>query len=830
MAENTNYIGVAMGLDVTDLKAGLSAANKQIQLANAEFRSAASEMDDWTKSSEGLTAKVKQLDTVLSAQKSKLKGLQAEYEKVAREQGENSEAAQNLKVQLKNQEAVVNKTERELENYRDTLKQVEEGTLDLESASLRGGKAIASVGDGAEDAGGKMGGFGGAVGGVIGVVAAAGAAVVGLVGSFLSLAESTRETRVMMGKLESQFTTAGNTAEQAAETYSNLYGVFGDTGKASEAAAFLGEMAGSQKELDDMTRALTGTYAKWGDAIAPEGLAESINHTAKLGEVNGTLADGLEWAGVTVDEFNAELAKCNNEQERQELIVGKLNDLYGEQADAYNELNKDVIDARKAEEEMNLALAELGAIAEPIMTSLKNLATDLLKTIQPFVALIGEGLRGVLDGTAGSADKLSEGLVGLFDVLAEKVQEFIPKIIEIALQIAPKIIEAIHSASPQIMELLVSLATMILENLPTMADQITSSILSLLPVMLETIFGLLPGWIQTVFDFVGNVAGELLPSLLSKILELLPVLVTSIIDGIVGLIPTLITQVSGLLVLLVSEVVPNLISSITTALPKVINSLIDGLLGAIPLLFDAALTLLFAVVDAIPVLTKSLFTEIPKLAVTIITSLLSKTPDILSAAFDLLFSIILAIPEIVVELTKSIPDITEAAISGLMDALPDMLDAGADLLGGLVDGMLNFDIKGALKGLGGKVVGALEDVFDMNSPSKLIEDKVGVNVGAAIVPNSKGALSKVKKRLDTFSDYVTENLGGIKAGLTVTSGMAGGGSVANVGKIGNGGYTVVNAGMTVNYNGKLSRKQLKQNENDHYTAVKTRLKNEGAIG
>lgn len=43
------------------------------------------------------------------------------------------------------------------------------------------------------------------------------------------------------------------------------------------------------------------------------------------------------------------------------------------------------------------------------------------------------------------------------------------------------------------------------------------------------------------------------------------------------------------------------------------------------------------------------------------------------------------------------------------------------------------------------------------------------------------------------------------------------------------GNTIINAGMTVNYNGNLSRKELKRLENDNYTALKTRLKTEGAI-
>ena len=153
MPNNDNYIGAAMGLDVSDLKAGIKEANKQIQLANSEFKAASSGMDDWTKSSEGLSAKIKQLDTILKMQESKLAGLRAEYERVVKSQGENSEAARNLKIQINNQQSVVNKTSAELKNYRTTLEGVEAGTIDLDTVTLKGGKAFEKLGKQAKESG-----------------------------------------------------------------------------------------------------------------------------------------------------------------------------------------------------------------------------------------------------------------------------------------------------------------------------------------------------------------------------------------------------------------------------------------------------------------------------------------------------------------------------------------------------------------------------------------------------------------------------------------------------------------------------------------------------
>ena len=68
---------------------------------------------------------------------------------------------------------------------------------------------------------------------------AMGAAIVAAGAAFLGLAEETREARENMGKLETSFTTAGHSAEDAKNTYTELYGVLGDDGQATEAAAHL---------------------------------------------------------------------------------------------------------------------------------------------------------------------------------------------------------------------------------------------------------------------------------------------------------------------------------------------------------------------------------------------------------------------------------------------------------------------------------------------------------------------------------------------------------------------------------------------------------------
>ena len=54
---NNETLGASFSIDVTNLKAGLSQANRMIRESESEFKAAAAGMDDWRDSEEGLTAK-----------------------------------------------------------------------------------------------------------------------------------------------------------------------------------------------------------------------------------------------------------------------------------------------------------------------------------------------------------------------------------------------------------------------------------------------------------------------------------------------------------------------------------------------------------------------------------------------------------------------------------------------------------------------------------------------------------------------------------------------------------------------------------------------------
>lgn len=224
--------------------------------------------------------------------------------------------------------------------------------------------------------------------GKIGTVAGTiGKAVLGagiaLGGAWVAAIEGTREYRTHLGMLDTAFQMSGLSAGAARQTYSDLNAVLGDSAQATEAAQQLAHLADNEEELSTLTNILTGVYATFGESLPIEGLAEGINHSAKLGEVQGSLADALEWSGITVEDFNKKLESCSTEQERQDLIVKTLNDTYAKAGTQYKETNKDVLAANKAQEKLTHAFSELGRVGEPILTAIKTKVAQMVTAAVP---------------------------------------------------------------------------------------------------------------------------------------------------------------------------------------------------------------------------------------------------------------------------------------------------------------------------------------------------------------------------------------------------------------------------------------------------------------
>lgn len=247
-------------------------------------------------------------------------------------------------------------------------------------------------------------------------------AVAGVGGALLALVPATEEYRNAQAKLDAAWESCGKTAEQAGEAYNGLYRFLGDSDVAVEAAGHLAQLNLSQEENEQMVKALQGVYATFGDSLPIEGLTEAINHTSKLGEVQGVLADALEWSGISADEFNAQLAKCNTEREREQLILATLSGEYNAASESYEEFAAGLLAQQEAEAKMAEATAQLGEALQPVMTSLTELGADVLADLAPYVDEFAEEslpeIQEALDGVGETVGEVMTFIGEHWEIIA----------------------------------------------------------------------------------------------------------------------------------------------------------------------------------------------------------------------------------------------------------------------------------------------------------------------------------------------------------------------------------------------------------------------------
>lgn len=122
-------------IDLSEFKRNIADANRQIRLVNSEFKKSTAGLDDWGKSTDGVSEKLKALNKVAELERTKLTNLEKQYELVAKEQGENSKSAQDLQIKINNQSATIAKAENQIKKYSEKLADLKAKEDESKSAS-----------------------------------------------------------------------------------------------------------------------------------------------------------------------------------------------------------------------------------------------------------------------------------------------------------------------------------------------------------------------------------------------------------------------------------------------------------------------------------------------------------------------------------------------------------------------------------------------------------------------------------------------------------------------------------------------------------------------
>lgn len=402
---------------MSDMEAQAIRFESQMGSINAGLKEHASEMKALEKqyanageSQEALSAKMevmqKQYD--LQNQKSELlqrqyegevevmRQLQKEMQKAAEENGENSEAAVRAEQAFYAQAETLSKLKTRINETQTEL-------YDLQTAMDKSEDAARQLSDGAADAAQEMDGLGGALSSIgdkldQGLLLQAADTLSNFAQSAMDAAEGSKEYITIMGQLDVSSQAAGYSAEQTQEVYKQLFGILGDDQSAATTTANLQAMGLEQEKLRELTEGTIGAWARYGDSIPIDGLAEAINETTKTGQVTGVLADVLNWAGTSEDLFNKRLEKTASASQRADMILQEFQKqgLAGV-AQGFREQNQALIENNEANMRYQEQMAQLSQSILPVMT----FATNAISTILEVVNMLPEPAKAAIATIAG---------------------------------------------------------------------------------------------------------------------------------------------------------------------------------------------------------------------------------------------------------------------------------------------------------------------------------------------------------------------------------------------------------------------------------------------
>lgn len=391
----------------SEFNQSISKINQNLKEYGSELKAVSSEFDAQADSMESLTAKNKVLKKQYDEQSDKMKLLsdqikkQTDYleaqakeiQQLTNEYGENSSQVQKAEKAYANTESTISKLKtafNETTAYANKLSsEISDNDAKLDELSKGAGEAstqIEKIGDSSQKTGDKLNKTKSEIEDFKESFNLHEAAeqvsefASGMVENIKGAVEESKEYLKIIGSLEVSSSHLNYTTGETKQTYKQLIGVLGDTQSAATTTANLQAIGLEQSQLTQITKGAIGAWARYGDSIPIDGLAESINETIKTGTVTGNLADMLNWAGTSEDEFNEKLEQCSDNSERAQLVLDEMaNQGLMKSADAWNENNKALVESNKAQDDYNEAMADFSKAVMPVFTEFTKALTTIIQ-------------------------------------------------------------------------------------------------------------------------------------------------------------------------------------------------------------------------------------------------------------------------------------------------------------------------------------------------------------------------------------------------------------------------------------------------------------------
>lgn len=247
-------------------------------------------------------------------------------------------------------------------------------------------------------------------------------AVVGLAGAAAATVPATAELREDLSRLDANARENAVGVEAARKAWKEFAVQSGETDSAVEAVSNLLQAGFTESNLQKAVEGLAGAAQRFPDTLKVESLADSLQETLATGAATGQFGELLERLGLSLEEFNGEMALCTTAAQRQELALSTLaSQGLAQSYDAWKKNNEEMVRSKEANLNLELAMAEMAEVVLPLVTT----ATEhVAKFVEGFASLPGpvQGAIAALLLTVGAIGPVAGGIskaAGLVELFAE---------------------------------------------------------------------------------------------------------------------------------------------------------------------------------------------------------------------------------------------------------------------------------------------------------------------------------------------------------------------------------------------------------------------------
>ena len=717
MPNRIQGITVEIGGDTQGLSKALSGVNKEIRTTQSQLKDVERLLKLDPGNTELLRQKYELLNDSIESTEEKLDSLR-EAEKQVQQQFERGEVSQDqyngLQREIIATEQALGRLQNEARDTENRINGIDEKPIEqVEDAAEDAGDALRDAGDDASHFGDML-----KAGAIV-------EGVSGLVDSMSQLADETREYQRIMGSLEVSSERAGYTAEETADTYRQLYGVLGDDQTAATTTANLQALGFAQEDLKDLTNAAIGAWATYGDSIPIDSLAESINETIQAGQVTGSFADVLNWAGTNEDEFNERLAAASDETERQNIVMQELAKQGLVQAgQAWQENNESLVESNQAAADFQDTMAEMAERIQPILTAVQTGITGILNAI--------------LDATSGID----------FDAMAEAISAGFGWIIENVIPAISTLVGWLLQLDPQIQQFALVLAGVAAAAGPvtTVIQGIVTALSALMsPVTLVVAaVGLLIGAFATLWT-----SSEEFRTNITAIWQQLVDTFTGFTQGIVDRLNDLGFNF---------ENIGQVIQAAWQALCDFLAPVFEGAFQAVATIFDTITSAILGVLDFFI----GVFTGDWEQALNGIKEFWSAIWDGICGIFETIVDTLMGIGDVILNwfgtswesalngAKNFFTNIFNGIVSFFQGIPGKMISIGSDIVSGIWNGISGAAgwLWNQISGFCSNIVNSIKNFFGIGSPSKLMAKEVGKWIPPGITVGIDDAMPQAVRNID----------------------------------------------------------------------------------